>query len=492
MSFRGLGVANRENHVIMQSLVTAPLGLYGWTELEPILLAALVSEEPLLLVGPHGCAKSFVLERLAESLGLAFRCYNASLINYDDLVGIPMPDDTRTSLHFLAGPECIWDAEVVFIDELNRTRPDLQNKLFPIIHERRVQGRPLEKLRYRWAAMNPPPSEEDLADDSAGAYLGAEPLDAALADRFPFIVPVPAWRDLGEAEQRQVLADQFQGRHEFPVAIADLIAEAKAEYRRLQADLPQRLVSFVLSVVPRLQGANFDVSTRRATMLLRCILAVHAARLVLARRTAAEEAPSMEGSVLLAVRNALPDRARRPLSEAQITGLCREAWTDSALSADDPMRAILHEADPQKRLEKLVPMHESFDASQVAKIVCRGIATAKPPLRRGLALATYLALRGRADLPASTMELLANEVAPVFRYSEHTALVASPKARPSRAVASCMQEVSTRPEFAGNADFLTLHGNLLQSFLPDGYVDDAAPAALSTEFIRLWKEFRLQ
>ena len=106
----------------MKSLLTEPLGLYGWAGLEPVLLAALASEEPLLLVGPHGCAKSFVLERLAESLGLVFRSYNASLLNYDDLVGIPMPDESRSSLRYVATPESIWDAQVVFVDEINRTR----------------------------------------------------------------------------------------------------------------------------------------------------------------------------------------------------------------------------------------------------------------------------------------------------------------------------------------------------------------------------------
>ena len=150
--------------------------------MESVLLAALLSEEPLLLVGAHGCAKSFVLERLAEALGLAFRAYNASLINYDDLVGVPMPDASRTKLDYLASPESIWDAEVVFIDEISRTRPELQNKLFPIVYERRVQGRPLAHLVYRWAAMNPPPTDDELSDGDA-LYLGSEPLDAALADR---------------------------------------------------------------------------------------------------------------------------------------------------------------------------------------------------------------------------------------------------------------------------------------------------------------------
>lgn len=182
----------------MKSLITEPLGLYGWKKAEPVLLAALLSEEPLLLVGAHGCAKSFVLERLAESLGRTFRAYNASLINYDDLVGVPLPDATRTKLEYLSSPESIWDAEVVFIDEISRTRPELQNKLFPIIYDRRVQGCPLTRLVYRWAAMNPPPTDEDL-DDGNADYIGSEPLDAALADRFPYIVSVPEWDDLSSA-----------------------------------------------------------------------------------------------------------------------------------------------------------------------------------------------------------------------------------------------------------------------------------------------------
>jgi MoxR-like ATPase len=47
------------------SLLTRPLGLLGWEKLEPVLLAALTTREPLLLIGKHGTAKSFLLERLA-------------------------------------------------------------------------------------------------------------------------------------------------------------------------------------------------------------------------------------------------------------------------------------------------------------------------------------------------------------------------------------------------------------------------------------------
>ena len=76
----------------------------------------------------------------------------------------------------------------MIFDEISRCRPDIQNKLFPIIHERRAQGILLDDLRYRWAAMNPPITE----DDDKG-YIGSEPLDPALTDRFAFVVNMPSW-----------------------------------------------------------------------------------------------------------------------------------------------------------------------------------------------------------------------------------------------------------------------------------------------------------
>ena len=83
------GSPPKGNRRRIPSLLTRPLGLLGWEKLEPVLLAALATEEPLLLIGRHGTAKSFLLERSARALGLTYRFYNASLINYDDLVVSP-------------------------------------------------------------------------------------------------------------------------------------------------------------------------------------------------------------------------------------------------------------------------------------------------------------------------------------------------------------------------------------------------------------------
>ena len=171
--------------------------------IDPLLLAALATQLPVLLVGLHGTAKSLLVERLAAARDCSFRHYNASLLNYDDLVGIPLPEHDGQRLRFVATPAAIWDAEFAFFDEISRCRADLQNKLFPLIHERRVCGIRLDRLQHRWAAMNPPSPDdvEPLSGPDAPYYLGSEPLDAALADRFGFVIRVPAWQQLSRADR---------------------------------------------------------------------------------------------------------------------------------------------------------------------------------------------------------------------------------------------------------------------------------------------------
>jgi len=101
--------------------------------------------------------------------------YNASLISFDDLVGFPYPDPDGTGIRFLETPATLWDAQSVLIDEISRSKPEQQNRLFSLVHERKVQGLDLPRLRYRWAAMNPCSSDQDSEEN----YTGSDPLDRA-------------------------------------------------------------------------------------------------------------------------------------------------------------------------------------------------------------------------------------------------------------------------------------------------------------------------
>ena len=465
------------------SLLTRPLGLEGWTALEPVLLGALVSEEPLLLIGRHGSAKSFLLERLAQALRLDYRFYNASLVNFDDLVGIPVPDESQRSLRYIATPSAIWDAEVVFIDEINRTKPELQNKLFPIIHERRVQGQRLERLRYRWAAMNPPP-RLDAADEEEDVYIGAEPLDPALADRFAFLITVPTWQDLTEAEKRAVLADQFSGEHAFPMDPSALVAEARAVYEEFCSHPPTGLHDYLICIEQLLRNARLQLSARRVTILHRNILAVQAARVSLAKRAADESTKPETGwneSALLALRHSLPQLAQTGnLDQTAILAAHRQAWAVAGLDKNDPWRELLQEGDPIRRLTRALQFGVRIVDMDVGRLILEAVAA--QPLeshRVAVSLVAYLAVHKDRAIPGSVVETLAREVQRVLQPREETKLVYTVTVGAHREVGLLCASLtdSLRDRYTRN---------LLNGLLSDGY-RGTSPQEVKIFFDDLWE-----
>lgn len=339
------------------------LGLHGLEPIAPVLVAALATEEPLLLIGPHGTAKSLLLTRVAAALGLEFRHYNASLLNFDDLVGFPLPGkDGR--LEYVRTPAAVWGAGAVIFDEVSRCRPEIQNKLFPIIHERKVQGISLDALRYRWAAMNPPSTE-----DNDNGYVGSEPLDSALADRFAFVVEMPSWAGLTEAEQLAIIqAEDVAITPAQARLLADALARTRSSLPAIRLSLSEGVASYVRTLLALLAQANLALSPRRAGMLLRSILAVNAASLAL------DPASSASDSTLLAVRNSLPQRAQGiAVPEVKLLAAHREAWRFAKISPNDPLKAILCAADPVERF-RLAVATKGLRKGEFSQVVADALA----------------------------------------------------------------------------------------------------------------------
>ena len=333
------------------------LGIFGFEDIEPVILAALITEDPMLLIGPHGTAKSLLLTRISEGIGLEFRHYNASLLNFDDLVGFPVPSPGGT-LEYAQTPAAIWEAEAVIFDEISRCSPHMQNKLFPLVHERKVQGIPLENLRYRWSAMNPPEND----DDDEG-YIGSEPLDLALADRFVFVVPVPSWQDLSKSDQLAIISGRSESVEKRAAGnLRHRIATGRAVLRVMAQTMEKQMADYVQALSSLLVQAGLDISPRRARMLCQAALAVNAA-------ASAGGAPrDISEMTLLAVRNALPQRAGGvPISEMKLLAAHREAWAFSKVSFQDPMRAIISEPNPleRARLALATPKLKKEDISTI-------------------------------------------------------------------------------------------------------------------------------
>ena len=320
------------------------LGVYGFNVVEPLILAALVTEDPLLLIGPSGTGKTYLLNSLSEALGLEHRHYNASLISFDDLVGFPYPDETKSSVRFLETPATVWGAESVLIDEINRCKPEHQNRLFSLVHERKIQGQSLATLRYRWAAMNPCGTDQSVDEN----YLGTEPLDAALADRFSIILEVGDWADLSDDDRRLVAAPAGEG------AIANDHGRLKTVleiWRRAflshLASCPVRIVDYVCAVTSALSEGGIRISPRRTRLITRTLLAA----IVIEGRDpdalAGREADALFRKVLEA---SLPQRASGSSPSAEkVQAAHRLAWGAAMAQGTDRW---LHYFHLERRLDR--------------------------------------------------------------------------------------------------------------------------------------------
>ncbi|RMF85212.1 MAG: hypothetical protein D6739_04810, partial [Nitrospirae bacterium] len=393
----------------------ANLNLFGLDHLDPVLLAALADERPLLLIGPHGTAKSELLNRAARALGLEHRHYNASLISFDDLLGYPVPDLESGSIRFLRTPASLWEAESVFIDELSRCRPETANKLFSVIHERRVQGLEIPRLRYRWAAMNPPPSEEQEEAADAGTavlYTGARPLDPALADRFPWVVELPSIDRLPLRARRRLIArgsapPRRTGR------IRRLLEAAQRRLARCPREARAWCAAWAEGLVAPLAEAGLPISGRRAVMLAASAASVEAA-------AAALESPlSLEEAAWVALRHGLPHPAEgRRLDEAVLSGVHRHACRTAGQPPGSPWHAILSESDPVRRIARAVAAPASVvDRADLSELLTDALATLPLPERWALSLLLTRTLGATDRLTAPALELLTEPVAQVMAFA---------------------------------------------------------------------------
>ena len=384
--------------------VLRALGIAGWEHLEPVVLAALAAEAPLLLVGPHGSAKTLVLSRLSEALGLAHRHYNASLLNFDDLVGFPVPEHGK--LVYLQTPATIWDAESVLFDEVSRCRPELQNKLFPIVHEKIVQGVRLEKLRHRWGAMNPPPSRD--GHDAAAEYAGAEPLDIALADRFGFIVSVPALEDLARADQLAILAG-LEPAENAASRVRATVAAVQEAATALEHALRESAAEYVQVVATKLASASHPISTRRAVQLTRNIVFVAAALRVQEGRLPLDGNVG-EDAFYTALRHSLPDAAwGDPIPQATLLAVHRAAWQLARLDRHNETRGILMEKDPVRRIARTLASR--LDGAEAGRVIADAFSSLPRVARVATAAVVAPILAARKGLPLATIEPIANDFA---------------------------------------------------------------------------------
>ena len=385
------------------------LNLFGLGFLDPIVLAALADERPLLLIGPHGTAKSELLNRVAATLKLEHRHFNASLISFDDLLGYPVPDAKRNAIRYLRTPGDLWDAECVFLDEISRCRPETQNKLFSVIHEKRVQGLALPKLRYRWAAMNPPLTADSDPEES---YEGSLPLDPALADRFAYVVELPALADLAPAD-RIALIGRGGAVPDSPPDLRALVERTRQEISATSDADRAWTAKYVDALVQPFVEAKLAISGRRAVMLADGIVSVRAAWPVARQASGTRRLRTRHAACWIAAARAGPHH--RGIEVDRYSPGCRAGGWRAGGSADAPHRGA---PDPVARVARALRLYgKGVEKTELSTLVSEAFAQLTVP-RRYLFARHVLRLAAACDgLNAPAYALLGEPMAKVATLS---------------------------------------------------------------------------
>ena len=375
--------------------ILGKMGIHGMKDMSPPVLAALAFKGTLLMIGPHGCAKTLLAQRASEYMNCSFRHYNTSLLNYDDLAGYPLPDADTGSLKYIQTPGTIWGAEFVLFDEISRARPEMQNKVFPIVHEHKLQGIPLEELKYCWAAMNPPSDGEDMDDLR---YSGSWSLDMALSDRFRFILDMPGFSEIAEEYRRKILVRGSRAEDE-TIDLQCLISKTRGKLENIGNREKIWVVKYLQSMIPNLDSSGLEISGRRARILCENILMIRASEQVLG------EQGKISDAALRAVMFSLPHPASGiKVDKARLMLAHKNAAEEAGFKRNSSLMKLKRIKDPIKKVTRALELDLSKE--RFSRIISDCLAELDIIRRYSWVYNVFPVLASSGKMNASTSELL--------------------------------------------------------------------------------------
>ena len=112
------------------------------------LLEVTPSWQNIMLTGRHGIGKSQILTKYFESAGMTVKTlFLGQMSDPGDLLGLPSKDEATGKTIFMPPYWFPLDGKpiVLFLDELNRARPEILQTVMDLVLNRKLAGRARRK-----------------------------------------------------------------------------------------------------------------------------------------------------------------------------------------------------------------------------------------------------------------------------------------------------------------------------------------------------------
>jgi len=223
-------------------------------------VVALLARGHLLLEDVPGVGKTTLAFTLAKAIDCNFqRIQSTSDLLPSDIIGVNIYNPETREFQFREGP---LFANIVLVDEINRTSPKTQSALLEAMNERRIS---VDRKTY---LLNEPFMV--IATQNPTEYHGTFPLPESQLDRFMMHIkigyPAPDFEKLALSEMRDF--DDID-RFEYVLKKADIL-KMQEGVREVRAD--GDIMDYIIAIVNRTRNHDnirLGVSTRGGQFLLR-------------------------------------------------------------------------------------------------------------------------------------------------------------------------------------------------------------------------------
>jgi MoxR-like ATPase len=280
------------------------IGVLGFDPLEKVILAALVTEEPILIIGRPGTDKANLLVYISQALGLSFKKVNAAMTSKLELTGMPVVKDNDDKITFISAPDSVWKKQALVFDLLNEAKPICMSVISSILFEKQINGYPMETLQYRWATME----NTDLFNSDMTAFKRRNIyLEEELVENFAFIIEAPTWDNFSVEEKLEGFISGFTHPvKELNNELIAFISKLKPLYEEQLLFPKPKLAAYACLVTSLLNEGGVYVSVQRSLQLLRNLVALD---LVNEHWNEEENKDKMGDTLLLGLTNTLTQKA---------------------------------------------------------------------------------------------------------------------------------------------------------------------------------------